>query len=265
MVKFYSFLLVVLFLSCKDLFLYNPNEVTLNEDEKNLNEKNIQKIKALPSLDTFKFVVFGDAQRFYDEVEDLVSVVNGLENISFVAQLSDLSDFGLDQEFRWVNERLAKLNVPYITVIGNHDMLANGRKIFREMFGAEDFSFDHYNSRFIFLNTNSQEVGFDGTLPNLKWLQEQLNSATQTKNVFIFSHTPPFSPAFDKKLELTFTSLLTSYSNVRFSAHAHEHRFQLTQPYPGHVTYVVAASLNKRSYVLVSVTGNQFQLKEVNF
>lgn len=253
------------FLTCKDLFLYSPDEVRLNENERDLNIKNIQKIKIQPSLDSFSFIVVGDSQRFYDELEDFVSVINNLPGISFVVQLGDISDFGLNKEFRWINKRLEKLKVPYLTVIGNHDMLANGRAVYKEMFGAEDFSFDHNNSRFIFLNTNSQEVGFNGSLPNLEWLQQQVSSGTHLNNVFVFSHVAPFSTAFDKVLEQPFTTLLSNHTNVRLSIHGHEHQYIFGTPYPGHVPYLVVASMNKRNYAVITVTGTNFQVKEIYY
>ena len=91
--------------SCKDPFLYNINEVRLNEDERNLNAKNIQKIQMLAPADTLKFILIGDSQRFYDEVEDFVTHVNGLKNISFVLLAGDITDFGLNKEYRWINNR----------------------------------------------------------------------------------------------------------------------------------------------------------------
>lgn len=258
-------LILPLLFSCKDLFLYSPDEVRLNENERNLNIKNIQKIKSQPSLDSFSFIVVGDSQRFYDELEDFVSVVNNFPGISFVVQLGDISDFGLNKEFRWINRRLEKLKVPYLTVIGNHDMLANGRLVYNKMFGAEDFSFDHNNSRFIFLNTNSQEVGFNGSLPNLDWLQQQISSGIHMKNILVFSHVAPFSSAFDKALEQPFTNLLATHNNVRLSIHGHEHHYIFGKPYPGHVPYLVVASMNKRNYAVITVTGTNYQVKEIHY
>ncbi|MFN2439489.1 MAG: metallophosphoesterase, partial [Chitinophagaceae bacterium] len=153
-------------ISCKKAFLYNLNEVRLEENQKNLNAKNIQKIEAIRPLDTLKFILIGDSQRFYSELDDFVKEANGLKNIAFVALAGDISDFGLSKEFQWVNRKLTKLSMPYIAVIGNHDMLANGRKVYEQMFGAEDFTFTCNGNKFICLNTNSREKGFDGSLPN---------------------------------------------------------------------------------------------------
>ena len=153
MPAFILLLIQLMLLSCKDLFQYSPNEVRLEEEQRNLNAKNIQKILARPFKDTFRFAVFGDSQRFYEEMDDLVTAVNKRKDISFVVLNGDITDFGLNREFRWIQERLARFSVPYLTVIGNHDMLANGRLIYQKMFGPENFSFTSGQSKFIFLNS----------------------------------------------------------------------------------------------------------------
>ncbi|HYH14625.1 MAG TPA: metallophosphoesterase family protein, partial [Flavisolibacter sp.] len=114
-------------MSCKDLFQYSPKEVRLEEEEQNINLKNIPKIEALPKKDTLKFILIGDTQRFYDETADFVTAANQRNDISFVVLAGDISDFGLSKEFKWVHRELKQLKVPYIGVIGNHDMLSNGR------------------------------------------------------------------------------------------------------------------------------------------
>jgi 3',5'-cyclic-AMP phosphodiesterase len=192
-----TILLLINITSCKELFQYSPNEVRLEEEEKNLNQKNIAKLQAIPAQDQIKFVVIGDSQRFYDDLDDFVTNINLQTGISFVLLNGDISDFGLNKEFKWINRILKKLTIPYFAVIGNHDMLANGRLIYKEMFGEENFSFTYGGYKFIGLNTNSQETGFDGSIPDLPWLEKELNSAY--KQAFVFSHVPPFSGQFDEK------------------------------------------------------------------
>jgi Icc-related predicted phosphoesterase len=252
-------------LSCKDVFQYNPNEVRLDESQRNLNAKNIQKINALSPVDTVKFILIGDSQRFYDELDDFVAVANKLKGVAFVLLAGDISDFGLNREYEWIHRSLAKLQMPYIGVIGNHDMLANGRIVYKQMFGAENFSFSYSDNQFICLNTNSLETGFDGSLPDLPWLQQQLSGVSKYKNAFIISHIPPFSDGFDKKLEHSFSSLLAAHNEVKLSLHGHHHRFSISKPYNNGPEYVVVGSLNKRNYALFSVWGEQYKIDEVYY
>jgi 3',5'-cyclic-AMP phosphodiesterase len=257
-----TILLLINITSCKELFQYSPNEVRLEEEEKNLNQKNIAKLQAIPAQDQIKFVVIGDSQRFYDDLDDFVTNINLQTGISFVLLNGDISDFGLNKEFKWINRILKKLTIPYFAVIGNHDMLANGRLIYKEMFGEENFSFTYGGYKFIGLNTNSQETGFDGSIPDLPWLEKELNSAY--KQVFVFSHVPPFSGQFDEKKIHDYTSTLRNH-NVGMSIHGHQHDYSYSFPYADGIPYLVVGSMNKRSYAIVSVNNESTEVEEHHF
>ena len=244
--------------SCKR-FVFHPNEV--RPDEKGLNAYNIQKIAQLDTTPAFNFILIGDTQRFYEELEDFVNHVNSIAGISFVVVAGDLVDFGLNKEFNWIASKFGKLNVPYVSVIGNHDMLANGRKIFNEMFGPENFSFFYGRNKFICLNTNSREVDFNGKVPDVNWLGQQLNDDAAS-NIFVVSHVPPFNVDFDNNLEPAYSALLAAQPKTRMSLHGHEHNFRVESPYPGGIPYVVTAATNDRSYALIQVNGEQVIVTE---
>ena len=248
--------------SCKDLFQYSPNEVRLEEEEIHLNLKNIPIIASQPKKDTLKFVLIGDTQRFYDETQSFVTAINKRTDISFVILAGDISDFGLSKEFKWVHRELKNLKMPYIGVIGNHDMLSNGRRIFNEMYGPDNFSFTANGNTFICLNTNSREVGNDGSIPNLSWLSQELKAASSVKNVFVISHVPPFSSDYDQNLERPYASLLASSSNVKASLHAHDHTTRRSIPYEDGIEYFVIGTVNKRTYGVVTVWEDGYKIEE---
>lgn len=254
MPAFILLLIQLMLLSCKDLFQYSPNEVRLEEEQRNLNAKNIQKILARPFKDTFRFAVFGDSQRFYEEMDDLVTAVNKRKDISFVVLNGDITDFGLNREFRWIQERLARFSVPYLTVIGNHDMLANGRLIYQKMFGPENFSFTSGQSKFIFLNSNSRETGFDGSIPDLGWLKKELADSSGIQHSFVFCHVPAYNADFDPNLELAYAKLLSNTPSIEMSIHGHEHSFNIHAPYNDGVPYLVTGSISRRSFIIITVT-----------
>ncbi len=254
-------------ISCKDLFQYNPNEVRLEEKDQNMNAKNIQKIQALPQRDSFKFIVIGDSQRFYEDLDEFVDNVNGLnDEIAFVLLNGDISDFGLNREFIWINTILKKLKYPYIGVIGNHDMLANGRLVYNQMFGPEDFTFTYSGSKFICLNTNSYEVGHDGSIPDLPWLQQEVNDLAGYKNAFIFSHVPPFDNEFDPSKKNRFSEILGAASHkVRLSIHGHQHKYSLFRPKENELEYLVVSTIYKRNYALITVIDNTYRVEQKFF
>lgn len=247
-----------LFFSCKN-FMYHPEEVRPNA--KNLNAINIQKLQGLTPKSSFKFIMTGDTQQFYDELEDFVAHVNSTPDISFVLLNGDLVDFGWNNEYNWVADRLAKLKVPFITTIGNHDMLANGREMYKEMFGPENFTFNFGTSKFICLNTCSRETGFDGTIPDMNWLTNELKDTTP-QNIFILSHVPPFSDDFNRSIEFDFRVLLRSNPRTRLSLHGHEHWYHVEKPYPDGLEYLVAGSGEQRNYALITVNGDNYSLEE---
>src|SRR5215207_9484795 len=134
-------LLLLCLTSCKKYLEYSPNEIRLEESNKNLNQKNIQRIQSLPVKTTFSFAVTGDTQRSYEALDDLVEELNKRNDVSFLIVNGDLTDFGQNREYKWIARSLSKLKIPYVAVIGNHDMLANGHRIFNQMFGPDDFSY----------------------------------------------------------------------------------------------------------------------------
>lgn len=258
-------LLAVCLASCEGLFQYSPNEVRLDEQEKNLNGKNIHKILALQPRKNFRFILIGDTQRFYEEVDDFVASVNGLDDIAFVIQAGDLSDFGLTKEFRWMNDRLGKLKMPYVVVIGNHDMLANGEKIYGQMYGPQNFSFTYSGTKFVCLNTNSNERGFDGTIPDMAWLTKELTDTLNFESAFVVSHMPPFDVNFDKRMEQPYAHLMTSSKKIQMSLHGHQHIASRSAPYGDGFEYLVAGAAKKREYYIITVGEKGYHVETRGF
>lgn len=250
--------LLLMLLSCKR-FMFHPNEI--RPKEKALNSRNIAKINALPTKQDFHFILLGDTQRFYDEVDDFIDHVNASDSISFVLIAGDLVDFGLNKEYNWIAEKFGKLKMPYVAVIGNHDMQANGRKIYAEMFGPENFSFMYGSNKFILLNTNSREVNYNGSIPDIGWLKKELNDNV-AENIFVLSHIPPFSVDYDSNLEDDYATLLAAQPKTRLSMHGHEHKYRFLQPYENNPPYLVVAATQKRSYALISVNSKQVSVTE---
>lgn len=250
------------FISCKQVFEYSPNEVRLPESYRNLNAAAVKRIQALPAKDTSSFILIGDSQRFYEELDDFVAHINTVSGISFVALAGDITDFGLQKEAVWVHDRLKRMRIPYVAIIGNHDMLANGRLLYQEMYGAEDFSFDWAATRFIGLNTNSNEVGNNGLVPNLSWLKAQMKSTESTTHTLVISHMPPFDDGFDDKLEQGYAGILAQQPGVRLSLHGHQHFSARRHPYNDGVEYITTASMNKRSYFVISLFKGGYHAEE---
>lgn len=257
--------LVLLLASCDDLFQYNPNEETLLDRDKDLTAKNIEKISRIPVSDTTRFILMGDSQRWYDECEEFVRSANQQKGISFVLHAGDISDFGLTQEFKWVNEIMTRLKYPYVTVIGNHDIVANGSDTYRAMFGPLNYTFGFGRDKFIFINTNSREYAFDGSVPDIAWLKAQLADNPDKKNTIVVAHVPPFDADFDKNLEKPYTQALADDPTVKFSLYGHQHRFYEGQFYDDGVNYHLTTSMGARGYLVISTWEGGYNVKRVEF
>jgi Icc protein len=254
----------LLTVSCEHPFGYNPNEIILEESERDLNAKSIQRIQAIPTSDTLKFILMGDTQRWYDESEDFVKSANNQRGISFVLHAGDISDFGLSQEFKWVNEIMVRLKYPYLTVIGNHDTVANGEANYRRMYGALNYSFDYAGHRFIFINTNSREYAFDGTTPDLVWLKSQLASPSKSKKQIVIAHVPPYDGDFDKNLEKKYAQVL-SESKIAFSLYGHQHAFKEGEYYHDGVTYYQTTNVGARGYLVITSWKNGYKVDRIEY
>ncbi|TLV04064.1 metallophosphoesterase [Dyadobacter luticola] len=251
--------------SCDSLILYNPNEVIFDKDERNLNAKNIERIQQIPITDTLQFILMGDTQRWYDESADFVKSANNQKDVAFVIHAGDISDFGIGQELKWVNDIMKKLKYPYVTVIGNHDIVANGPANYRKMYGPMNYSFEYGNNKFVFINTNSREYAFDGSVPDIAWLKSQLADNPSNKNIIVIGHVPPYDGDFDKNLEKDFADLLGSNPNVNMSLYGHKHSFNDGEFYNDGVHYFVTTNVGARGYMMVKVWKGGYKVDRIEF
>ncbi|WP_019946384.1 metallophosphoesterase family protein [Hymenobacter aerophilus] len=255
-------------LSACELVEFSPNDHRAPAHQKDLTAKNLARLAAapLPPGDTLRFVFTGDSQRFYDDAEDLVRSVNQQPGIQFMLVSGDISDFGLGREMQWVDNELRQLKVPYLTVIGNHDQVANGREAYQEIFGPLNYSFVFGDTKFVLIDTNSREYNFNGRVPDVPWLQQQLADPAGARRTVVISHVPPQDNDFDPSLRDAYAATLRETPNLVFEMNGHRHDYSVTQPFNDGVTYVNSYSFEKRNYLIVTVWGDkQFRLKQISF
>ncbi len=247
------FLFAFLFQSCEN-FDYNVYQTNKHEkDETVTTSYNLNRILSLPQKDTLHVVFTGDTQRFYDDVEDMVEVINDLPIVDAVIITGDLSDFSVDREYEWMNNELKKLEAPFLTVIGNHDCLANGTKLYEEFYGPLNYSFTWNDVRFVMHNTNSREFAFNGYVPDISWMQNQINDTSNFNCCIFVSHVPPNNPDFDKVLEDDYTQLIRNAKNIVFSSNGHNHDKALGQPYNDGIWYLNTSSPVNRFLAYVKI------------
>jgi 3',5'-cyclic AMP phosphodiesterase CpdA len=247
---------------------FSPNQTYVPAADRHLTTQNLARLMSQPKAasDTLRFVFVGDCQRFYDEAEDFVTSVNRQRNIDFVVIAGDISDFGLVREMRWMHHRLQKLKVPYLTVIGNHDELGNGRAVYENVFGPLNYSFVYGGTKFICLDTNGREYGFQGQVPDLGWLGRQLADTAGSRRSIVLCHVPPTDSDFDPALTTPYARTIHSSSQLVFHLAGHIHRFTNEKPFQDGVPYLTAYNFKKRRYNILSVWGRrQFRLETVAY
>lgn len=257
-------ILTISVFGCKGAFEFNPNQITLNDNEKGLTSKNIEKIKAGTAKDTVRFIVTGDTHQWLDETTDFVKSVNTQKDISFVVHLGDVTASGITQEFKWFNEIMSGLKCPYLTVAGYLEA-KDKVKIYNEMFGQLDYSFDFGGNKFILINTNSKALSSNGSVPNIAWLQTELAGNTKFDATVILGHVPPFDTDFDKNLEKNFADILDDNPTVKFSLFAHQHAFSVTEPYQDGVKYYVTSGVKQKNYLIVSLWKTGYRVDSIPF
>lgn len=245
-------------------FEYSPYEIRLEEDEKNINSRNIARIQSLSISpdDTLRFILTADVQGFYEENEAMVKDIKKRHNIDFLLMGGDLTDFGLAKEFKLIHEDFSTIGIPYVAVIGNHDAVNNGQQAFSAMYGDYNTSFAVGNSKFILLNTNYIE--FDKQVPDLDWLEKELAASAAYENVFVLSHIPPQNYEFGEEKSERYYRLLSQYK-ASYSLHGHNHSFQEFSPFDGTVPYVQTAAAEDREYLLFTVIGENIDFERITF
>jgi predicted phosphodiesterase len=247
------------------MFEYSPYVIDFDEENSDLNNKNISKILSKKNTDdTITIAITGDTHRDFDEIEVFAGVVNNLlesEKIDFVIHTGDISDFGLPKQYLWANSNLQKLTIPYIVILGNHDIVGNGEEAYITMFGNENFSFIYDNIKFIAINTNSREYSFNGKIPDVNWLDSQLKPAADFNKAVVMFHVPPMDLDFDNTLEHDFSSTLSKYNNVLIAIHGHTHRFEIYTPYKDGVLYLNIDTIAHENFCLIKISNDTVKIE----
>lgn len=260
-----ALVLPMLFFSSCNWFEYSPNQLILDEDNKNLTERNITKLQASAEKDSLRIAVTGDTQRHYEDTESFVDAVNARGDVDLVIHTGDITDFGLSQEFNWMGNLLNKLETPHFTVIGNHDFVAQGEHVYTEMYGAYNYSFGHSGVKFIFLNTNSREFNFNGQVPDLNWLESELENSNEFDLAVVVMHVPIFSQDFDSGLENEFLEVLSNSPTPVLTLNGHHHNYGSGELKNSGVPFINTDSVGKERFVLLDIKSGTFSHQIIEF
>jgi len=247
------YVMFLFFVGC-DLIESHPYDVRLH-GKRGINVRNIARVEeACAGKDTLRFVLMGDSQRWYDETESFVKAVNGREDVDFVIHGGDISDFGLTKEFMWVRDIMDKLRVPYVALLGNHDILGNGMDVFNDVFGEENFSFRAGNTKFLCLNTNALEFDYSHPVPDFSFIFEELRDTVGCTRTVPVMHVQPYDVEFNNNVARVFHTLLREFPGMEFCLHAHSHVLLHEELFEDGIPYIGCAAMKDRNYLLFTLT-----------
>ena len=140
-----------------------------------------------PSLSNpskFSFLAVADLHYYKENRGDFGGIERLRQQLGFefVVVAGDVTQSGLEKQFKMVEEDLERLQVPCYFIVGNHDIENNGNRLFGKYFGEYIFSFDVGDTTFIFLDSGNGVLG----AKQKHWYEGVLKRSNS--NVIVFSH-----------------------------------------------------------------------------
>lgn len=259
-------ILITIFLKSCNLIEYHPYDMESKNQPSNLNQTQLDLIEAMDGdKDSLRFIFMGDTQRHYDDTEDFVNSANGLTDINFVIHGGDITDFGMSKEYTWIHDIMKKLKVPYVALIGNHDILGHGMDVYKKVYGDFNFSFEFRKTRFICLNTNALEFDYSTPIPDFDYMMRFMNDSISIKRTIVVMHSPPFDDQFNNNSAMMFNKIIENYCNVKFCLHAHLHSQGTKDYFNNGILYYGCDDISKRSYIIFNLVGDKYSYEVKTF
>ena len=241
--------------ACERVFEYTPYSSNVRSDRRDTHRKNLEKLRLIESQiaaeDTFKIGLISDSHTYYNSLADVAEQIENDTNIDLVLHGGDMTDGGMIAEYNIFHQLMHDLKAPYFTVIGNHDCLANGRYIYNDMFGPENYSFVFKNCKFVFFNNIIWEL--NNAEPDYQWLRDELFTNIPYDHLFVIAHIPPWSDQFSPLNTYAYRNMMDS-ANVSMSIHGHHHDHYFGNYFGDRIPYLVIGSPGKDTWCTLTVT-----------
>jgi predicted phosphodiesterase len=189
---------------------FTPWQTNVPKGAKNINAKNIAQLESLNLQLPMTVGIVGDPQGTPADFAQTVSALNR-SRADFVILVGDLTNFSLKDEFVDTYAAMERSDKPILTAIGNHDAIAFGKSIYRDMFGAFDYSVRVAGIKFLLWNN----CKFEFSDNNLDWLERELE-----EDAIVASHIEPIVDAHSPEDVERWLGLYQS-KNALASFHGH--------------------------------------------
>lgn len=156
------------------------------------NLNNLERLK-VPSGPTLTFAVLGDNRSNPAVFEQVLKHMDGDPGLAFAMDLGDLVERGSLEAFSdFLNQVRRNLRLPFLTVLGNHDLEKDqGSRLYRETFGPDYYAFQVKDNYFIVIN-DAEPSGIGAE--QWRWLEQELIKSRAYKTRLVFLHIPLFDP-----------------------------------------------------------------------
>jgi Icc protein len=192
--------------------------------ETHLTSKELRKVVASGEPNgAWSFLAFGDTHDDYDNLERSVELMNQTD-ARFALIAGDLCDRGTLQEFEWSGELYRRLKMPFLTVIGNHDELSDGVKIYERMYGPRNYAFEHGGLKFVVFDSNTLE---NSGAPSRDWITDQVQDHGSSKVVLLTHQSVTEPNDLEGGTNKEFYDELLRGGDVSLVVHGHLDEFYL--------------------------------------
>jgi len=248
--------------NCNKLVEYSPYQATVSQKLRNTTQKNIELFDAVEIRDSLKIAAISDSHIAYDDLADAIDNINADTTVDIVVFCGDMTSNGILMEFEIFHSHMENLNMPYLTVIGNHDCLANGTHIYTSMFGDVNYSIHKGSYHLVFFKDNVWES--DNTAPDFDWLENEVQTIGTSEQTIVFAHVPPYSDELLGDYEEQYRSILKN-NNINLSVNGHIHKYYQGFYYNDATEYLVVGSTQNRSYATITLSQSGYIIKRVSF
>jgi predicted phosphodiesterase len=256
--KFILIQIFILYCYC-DIIQYSPFEIDVKAKHPNLSEINRIKEMYSEKPDTLRFAFLTDIHENHDELKRAISSINKQKSLMFVVCGGDVTNGGLVQQYNWYVDIIKECRYPFLTIIGNHDYLANGKLIFEKIFGPTNYTLTIGDYKFIFFDDIIQE-NRSGS-PKYHWLKIE-SSETAYNQIFI-AHIPVWSEMINGIDQIVLSNLLKP-DRVVLCLYGHNHCYVEENDY-NCLRSIVADDIKGGEYLIVSLIGKEVIIERVKF
>jgi len=250
--------LCLAFASCDEMTEFSPYDA--NTSQRNQNAENISKIQEeLQNSDSLVFIAISDTHSDYSDLRAAVKAINEMEGISFVVVCGDITDWGLSKEFEDYFGLINRLNIPSVTMIGNHDYLSNGKLIFNKLFGPTNFSFDVGNYRMVMFDNVVWENG--NQEPDFDWFKEKLDTPEGMTSIACF-HIHPWDPQLDNGYADRMREIIEN-KPVTLSLFGHGHGYKTEEV--NNRKYLMVPDISMRNLTKITLANKAAKFQLINY